>query len=165
MTGDRLPTYQNAVPEAAIEAVAKQILGVKLHAWSKAESGRMCGNFERQRRQLDDAVQAVQDRLDELDLDDFEVPEVDGKPTMTRLQYKRKEQETLQSLMAANIASLDRLTTIYNKLTAGGLGAMLAGIKQSSQLKQQEQEEMHQVRNVTPRRPLSAGAIQVMVEE
>lgn len=161
MTGDRLRTYQHAVPESAIELVAKQVLGLRLFDWSKAESGRMCFNFERQRQQLDSAVSVIQEQIDELDLDEFDVPEDnEGKPLYRRIDYKRMRQAELHSMMANNIASLDKLTTIYLKLTAGGLGAMLSGMKQSAMLQQQEKESQGE-RNVTPRRRYGAGLAQV----
>lgn len=156
MTGDRLRTYQHAVPESAIELVAKQVLGLRLFDWSKAESGRMCFNFERQRQQLDSSVNAIQEELDELEVGEFDLP--DG--WTNRIAYARDRRAQLDSMMANNIASLDKLTTIYLKLTAGGLGAMLSGMKQSAMLQQQEKESINE-RNVTPRRRYGAGLAQV----
>ncbi len=154
-------TYQNLVPETAVQAVALQVLGQRLYQWSEITSPKLCENFSRRLSDLDEAGNRIREELNELLLDEFEVPlNSEGDPIMTRLEYRRDREASLDRRNADNIASLDKLTTIYLKLTAGGLGAMLSGMKQSAMLQQQEKDSQGE-RNVTPRRRYGAGLAQV----
>ena len=152
MTGDRIPTYANLVPESAIEAVAKQVLGSRLYAWSKHEGNRLCATFEKTREQLDRSIADVTEKLNDLDTGDYPIPDdFTGKVD----EFLRGERAALESRMRENIASLDKLTTIHLKLSAGGTAAILSGMKQMRDIPSDASSQ--QERNVTPRRRYGAG--------
>ncbi len=157
MSNDQLMSNAHLVPDSAIEAIAKQVLGSRLFLWSKQEGGKMCVIFERQRAQLMTFVNDIQVELDNLETGDFEIPLTSkGEPVMSEESYKQSRKDYLQASMASNINSLDKLTTIYLKLTAGGLGAMLSGMKQAREI-EQDRKTGSEERNATPVRRYGAG--------
>lgn len=130
-----------------IKHVAKQLLGVKLSEFALDTGDKLCGAFERQRQALMDLLQACQSDLDDILADDIVFPPVksfDGESSremdsFERVDYKRKLIDDSAQRLSQSVATLEKLLTIFQKLTGGGVSqAMLivakAGLERGATL-------------------------------
>ncbi len=122
--------------EDRIRYVAQQLLGVKIADFALNTGPLIVNTFEKQRQQLNTLIALTQAELNDLLTDEIEYPtvwEVDHRREMTegeKAEHKRSRLAAATLQVSQQIATLEKLSGIYLKLTAGGIGqAMLTVAK------------------------------------
>jgi len=122
--------------EERIKYVAQQLLGVKIADFALNTGPLIVNTFEKQRQQLNALIALTQSELNDLLADEIEYPTVwdtDGRREMNpgeMAEHKRARLAAATLQVSQQIATLEKLSGIYLKLTAGGIGqAMLTVAK------------------------------------
>jgi hypothetical protein len=126
-----------------IQQVARQLLGVKLAEFAVDTGDKLTITFDLQRRAINSLLAVQQGELNDILANDIIFPPVEwydekgGKRSRDmepheQTEYRKKLISDVSQAISRSIADLEKLTGIYLKLTAGGIGqAMLTVARES----------------------------------
>lgn len=161
-------------PESRVRSYQIALLGVDCVLWSEETSVKLRLKYTNQADQLSKVIARLSADLDKLELGETRLPKVvqgedesdadhKARTEFENQQWLANEVQRISMAIAANVATLERLTSIWLKITAGGAGALVASLTKTVLLGREMQSSMRDA--TPPRRRMAAGAAQVIDEE
>ena len=154
-------TAEFEISDRPLKVIARKILGLRVAEWSEQKAIEQTESWNRTQGQLMDLIANNRLDLDRIMTDDL-IPPDGVEPE----QYRQDEIARVTCQLEKAISMMERLNSIWMKLSGGGAVAMLGSLQRASTLAQLSasiRENGNGERNATPRRRFGAGAAMVDV--